>query len=172
MNTPERGLVERFHDAMSHVAVDVEILTMVGPDGAPLGMTISSLTQVSTDPPSVLVCVGPQGSVREALRPGTAFSIGVLGSGQVPEALAFAYGTEDPFTLYEWTPAADGTPTLADTAVTIACEVENIVDHHGTAVVLAKVTDAAVHNDEVLVYWRKRYHGELVNTEPDVKGTW
>jgi len=172
MSDSDQDLVEVAREVMSRVAMTVEVMTLIEDDGTLRGMTISSLAPVSADPPSVLMCIGPQASARAALVPGKAFVINILAADQVPVAIGFAYGTEDPFEVFDWKAAPDGTPVVSDSAATLFCEVENSVFHHETAVVLAKVTGGTVHKDEALVYWQQQYYGDFVRVMPDVTGTW
>jgi flavin reductase (DIM6/NTAB) family NADH-FMN oxidoreductase RutF len=165
-------LVEVNREVMARVAAAVEVVTLIDDEGALHGMTISSLAPVSAEPPSLLVCIGPEASTRPSLVPGQAFCINVLASDQVDQSVGFAYGTEDPFEVFEWSPGPDGTPILGGTTAHLMCEVERVVVHHETAVVMAKVIGGATHKDEALVYWMQSYYGDLVSTTPVVQGTW
>jgi flavin reductase (DIM6/NTAB) family NADH-FMN oxidoreductase RutF len=171
MGSPET-IVEVTSEVMGRVAAGVAVMTLVDDDGVRRGMTISSLTPVSSDPPSVLVCVGGAASSRPALVEGRVVCMNVLAADQVPVSIGFAWGEDDPFSVFDWTPAADGIPVLSDTTAHLLCRVVGVVEHHGTAVVLADVLDGAVHADEALVYWRKQYFGGLVPAEPTSTGTW
>ena len=135
-------------------------------------MTINSLSSVAAEPPSVLMCVANTSKSRPSLVEGQSFCVNILASDQASHSVGFAWGEEDPFELFEWSPAPDGTPVLVGTAAHLLCEVERVVEHHGTAVVLAKVTAGGVHKDEMLAYWRRRYYGDLVAADPEITGTW
>jgi flavin reductase (DIM6/NTAB) family NADH-FMN oxidoreductase RutF len=150
---------------MAAVAAGVAVMTLADADGEPRGMTISSLTPVSADPPSVLMCVGGAASSRPYLVKGQRFCANVLAADQVAQSMGFAFGEDDPFVTFGWTPAEDGTPVLDGTAAHLLCEVERVVDHHGTAVVLAAAIGGAVAKDEALVYWNTAYYGDLVPVE-------
>lgn len=165
-------IVEIAGNVMSRVAAGVDVMTLIDADGERHGMTISSLVQVSAEPPSVLMCIGPAASSRPHLVPGQAFCINVLASDQVAQSVGFAYGTEDPFEVFDWSAAPGGTPVLSGTTAHLMCEVERVVVHNDTAVVMSRVTDGEVYKDEALVYWMQSYFGDLVRTAPDVKGTW
>jgi flavin reductase (DIM6/NTAB) family NADH-FMN oxidoreductase RutF len=164
--------VEACREVMAAVAAGVAVMTLVDADGEPHGMTISSLTPVSADPPSVLVCVGGAASSRPYLAEGQRFCANVLAADQVAQSMGFAFGEADPFATFGWTPAEDGTPVLEGTAAQLMCEVERVVDHHGTGVVLAAVISGAVARDEALVYWKTAYYGGLVPVEPGTTGRW
>jgi len=168
----EESLVDLNREVMSRVVSAVAVLTQVDDDGVLQGMTITSLSSVAAEPPSVLVCVANTAASRASLMDGQSFCVNILAADQAPQSVGFAWGDEDPFEVFEWSPAADGTPVLAGTAAHLLCEVERVVEHHGTAVVLAKVTAGAVHKDEVLAYWRRQYYGDLVPANPEITGTW
>ena len=157
---------------MDRVAAGVAVVTLIDPAGVRRGMTISSLTPVSSDPPSVLMCIGGGASSRSYFVAGQAFCANVLASDQVAQSMGFAFGSADPFEVFDWSEGPDGTPVLEGTAAHLFGIVESVVDHHGTGVVLAKVTGGAVSKDESLVYWRKRYFSGLLAVEPEEVGKW
>lgn len=164
--------VDLAREITGRVAAGIAVMTLVDDQGVRRGMTISSLTPVSADPPSVLMCIGGAASARPALIEGRAFCANVLAADQAKVSMGFAWGDADPFEVFSWRPAADGTPILDDTAAHLLCRVERVVEHHGTAVVLAAVEGGGVDRDEALVYWRKTYFGGLVPVEPEAGGVW
>ena len=168
----EETLVDLNREVMRRVASAVAVLTLADADGVKRGMTITSLSSVAAAPPSMLVCVANTASTRPSLVEGQAFCINILAADQASHSVGFAWGDEDPYEVFEWSPEPDGTPVLAGTAAHLLCEVERVVEHHGTAVVLGKVTGAGVHKDETLVYWRRQYYGDLVPADPEITGTW
>jgi 3-hydroxy-9,10-secoandrosta-1,3,5(10)-triene-9,17-dione monooxygenase reductase component len=172
MASQTESIVDLAKDITGRVATGLAVMTLVDSDGVRRGMTISSLTPVSADPPSVLMCIGGSASARPALVDGQSFCANILASDQVPLSTGFAWGEADPFEVFPWRPAPDGTPVLDGTAAHLLCTVEKVVEHHGTAVVLASVDDGAVNKDETLVYWRRQYFGGLVPVDPKTGGVW
>jgi flavin reductase (DIM6/NTAB) family NADH-FMN oxidoreductase RutF len=164
--------VDLCQQVMDGVPTGVAVMTLVDSDGVPHGMTISSLTTVSADPPSVLMCIGGAASSRPFLVEGQRFCANLLASDQALQSADFAYGDEDPFEVHQWTPADDGTPILADTAAHLLCDVERVVDHHGVGVVLAAVVGGALDKDETLAYRNKTYYGGLVPVDDAANGRW
>lgn len=157
---------------MSSVPAAVSVLSFVDDEGRPHGMTISSLVAVSYEPPSVLVCVGGGASSRPFLVDGRRICVNLLASNQADQSVGFAYGEGDPFETYDWEPAADGTPVLGGTAGYLMCVVEQVVEHHGTAVTLAAVTETVPRGHDMLVYREQQYFGGLVPVAPEVTGRW
>ena len=166
------SVVEVTSEVMNRLAAGVAVMTLVDGAGTRRGMTISSLTPVSADPPSVLMCIGANASSRPAMVEGQRFCANLLAADQVGHSTGFAWGEDDPFTVFEWSPADDGTPVLGGTAAHLLCEIERVVDHHDTAVVLARVTGGAVHKDETLVYWLQKYFVDLVPAPSGATGVW
>jgi flavin reductase (DIM6/NTAB) family NADH-FMN oxidoreductase RutF len=168
----ETALVELGRELMSRVAAAVSVITTIDDDGIPRGMTVSSLTSVAAEPPTVLVCVGPNAKTRPAMVPGRRFCANVLAADQVDVSVGFAWGEQDPYEVFEWTANEDGVPMLAGAAAHLLCEVEKVVEHRGTGIVLARVTGGEVNKDEALVYWQRKYHTDVCGTDPDVTGSW
>ena len=59
--------VVRFRQTMSQLATGVAVITVRTPRGG-LGMTASSLSSLSLDPPLLLVCVGHEAAIHEPAR--------------------------------------------------------------------------------------------------------
>lgn len=80
---------DAFKQGMRALPGGVTIIAARSPDGEPLAMTASSVTSLSVDPPSLLVCVGRTASIARALVRLRHFSVNVLAAGQVEVAQAF-----------------------------------------------------------------------------------
>lgn len=164
--------VDITREVMSGVPAGVAVLTVVDDDGLPHGMTVSSLTPVSADPPSVLVCVGATASMQPLLTEDRELCVNLLRPSQVDRSIGFAYGEEEPFEVFLWEQAGNGTPLLSEVAGHLLGRVDRVVLHHQTAVVLIAVTGGSVEVDEVLIYWRQKYFGEMTPVGPDITGGW
>lgn len=71
-----------FRRALGQFASGVTVLTVRGPDGEDLGMTVSSFCSVSLDPPLVLVCVSRGAAAHGALVAASGFGVSVLADTQ------------------------------------------------------------------------------------------
>lgn len=83
--TVDTSLLRR---AFGAFATGVTVVTVGGE--SPHGMTANSFTSVSLDPPLVLVCVGRNAVMHEALTTNGAFAVSVLGAHQEAVAKHFA----------------------------------------------------------------------------------
>lgn len=172
MSTSAQSPVDITRDVMSRVPAGVAVLTLSDDDGLPHGMTISSLTPVSADPPSVLVCVGAAASMHPFLVEGRDLCINLLRPSQVGHSVGFAYGEKLPFEVFGWSQGGNGAPLLDEVAGHLLGRVDRVVPHHQTAVVFIEVTGGSIEVDETLVYWQQKYFGEMSPVSPDVKGRW
>ncbi|MBN8830235.1 MAG: flavin reductase family protein [Sphingomonadales bacterium] len=68
------------------MASSVSIVSATGPDGGRAAMTATSVTSLSLDPPSMLVCVNRNAWLYQTLRLGGDFCINVLGADQIAMA--------------------------------------------------------------------------------------
>ena len=57
----------QFRQLLGRFATGVTILTVVTPDGRPLGMTANSLASVSLQPPLISVCVDHEADMHQAI---------------------------------------------------------------------------------------------------------
>nr|WP_233558794.1 flavin reductase family protein [Micromonospora radicis] len=103
----------------------VTVVTVGGP--TPHGMTANSFTAVSLDPPLVLVCVGREAVMHDALAEAEHFGVSVLAAGQEPVARYFAdrrrpLGREQ-FEFAQWRAGArTGVPLLVGAVAHFECQ--------------------------------------------------
>jgi flavin reductase (DIM6/NTAB) family NADH-FMN oxidoreductase RutF len=91
-----------FRNLMSSFPTGVAVVTATGPDGAPRGLTCSSLCGVSADPPILLVCVHNASGTLAAMRARGTFAVNLLsGPGRVV-AEVLASGDPDRFDRLDW----------------------------------------------------------------------
>jgi flavin reductase (DIM6/NTAB) family NADH-FMN oxidoreductase RutF len=75
----------------------VTILTVVTPDGRPIGMTANSLASVSLRPPLISVCVDREADLHDAILKAGEFVVNVLSSPQETLARRFSDEHDDRF---------------------------------------------------------------------------
>src|SRR6476661_7362851 len=80
-----------FREAMREVAAGVSIIT-AGRDAEWAGLTATSVTSLSLDPPTVLVCINRSASIVPFLERYWRFAINFLSAEQLPLAQRFAGG--------------------------------------------------------------------------------
>jgi len=142
-------------ELMSRVAQPVVVVTGRGPDGVPVGMTVSSFTSVSADPPLVLFCVARGSRTWATIAPTGRFLVNVLASGQ--GSLAALFARPRPSFPRVGHRTEDGLPLLD--GVVAAAHCSTVVVHPGGDhdVVLAHVDGVATGQGAPLSYWRRSY---------------
>lgn len=138
----EVAVRDHFRQAMRRLASAVAVIaTARGEEW--LGMTATSVTSLSMDPPSLLVCVNRSASIHGALTSKATFSINILHQGQSAVSAAFggsAKGAER-FRSGDWRADAAGTPVLLDAAAAITCIADASVDYGTHTIVIGRVRE-------------------------------
>ena len=120
-------------DALGCFATGVTVVTCLGPDGTPAGLTVNSFTSVSLDPPLLLVCIAKPAASAAALIHAAHFAVNVLQTGQQPASIRFSTRDEDRFGATPWSAGEAGAPILKDSLGVFECErfaVYDGGDHH------------------------------------------
>ena len=145
--SPERIIdVRTFWQAVGLRAVGTAIVTAEGSDG-PRGFLALSATHLTADPPTMMISVDKKTSAVSAILEGRHFAINYLATDQADLAGQFGGKGDlkgaDRFTLGTWTRLATGAPVLEGASGVIDCEVEEVIERHGTLIVLGRVRDFA-----------------------------
>lgn len=110
-----------FRTALSHFATGVTIVTTRDPQGAPVGLTVTSFNSVSLTPPLVLWSLAKSAGSLAAFTACTHYAIHVLNAEQRHLAEIFASKQQDRWQGLAFTPGLDGTPLLPGVAATFEC---------------------------------------------------
>ena len=84
-----------FRDALGCFATGITIVTAVGPRGEPVGITASSFSSVSLDPPLILFSLNRRAYSLRAFLSTQSFAVNVLREGQGALSERFAQALED-----------------------------------------------------------------------------
>ncbi len=125
------------------------------------GMTVSSFTSVSLEPPTVLVCLNKKTFTHDLVARSGVYAICLLSAGQ--EALSNRFAGLEPqvsdrFEGIAVTSAETGSPLLPDAIAWLDCRVRQAIDTFTHTIYIAEVVYAYVRPDvEPLVYHNRRY---------------
>jgi len=151
----------RFRGAMRLLAGGVSVVT-VGRDLQISGMTVTSVTSLSAEPPTLLVCVNRLASSWPLFQKHRAFAINILHAEQQDLADRFAgrHGVSGAarFEGIDWSTLVTGIPVLTDCLAAIDCRIEEVIERHSHAIVIGRV--AAVRSagrNAALAYWQGEY---------------
>jgi flavin reductase (DIM6/NTAB) family NADH-FMN oxidoreductase RutF len=132
----------------------------------PVGLTVSSFTSVSLDPPLLLVCVARTASVLPAFRPGSPIGINVLASDQAWLARRFASRHDDRFQGVEYHRGPHGVPLLAGVAAWLDCHVARIYAGGDHVILLARAHSVYRSGATPLLYHSGLLHDWAAVTRP------
>ena len=138
-----------FRNAMRQLTGGVSVIT-AGRGRDVSGMTVTSVSSLSVDPPALIVSVNRSASSWPLLQRYGFFGVNILTSDQIDIAERFAGA--------EWTTRASGVPLLSGALAAIECEVEEIVERHSHAIVIGRVLDLQLSTrTAALAYWQSQY---------------
>ena len=138
---------DEFRGAMRHLAGGVSVIT-AGRGRDISGMTVTSVSSLSVDPPALIVSINREASSWPLVKRYGFFGVNILTSDQIDIAERFTGkgGLKGAarFAGADWTTRASGVPLLVGALAAIDCEVEDVVERHSHAIVIGRVLDVAV----------------------------
>ena len=151
-----------FRNAMRQLTGGVSVIT-AGRGRDISGMTVTSVSSLSVDPPSLIVSLNRESSSWPLVKRYGFFGVNILTSDQIDIAERFTGKSglkgADRFRGARWITRASGAPLLAEALAAIDCEVEDVIERHSHAIVIGRVLDVvASRRTAALAYW----HGEYV----------
>ncbi|WOX07017.1 flavin reductase family protein [Microbulbifer pacificus] len=149
-----------FRTALRGLASGVVIISSRNAEGR-FAMSATSITSLSMDPPSLLVCVNKQASIYQSLQPGNDFAISILS--KQDQMLAEMCGGkaqgEARFASSRWLDDS-GLPILSGAQATIRCKIEERLSYGTHGVFIGSVKSCEVSDTiDPLVYLDGRYVG-------------
>ena len=150
-----------FRAAMRQLAGAVSVIT-AGRGAGRTGLTATSVTSLSVDPPTILVCVNLAASALATIRAEAHFAVNILSSDQQSVADRFAGRTglkgADRYREAEWTVLATGAPALVDAVGVIDADLEETIERHSHAILIGRVRAVTARPAAGgLIYWRGGY---------------
>jgi flavin reductase (DIM6/NTAB) family NADH-FMN oxidoreductase RutF len=150
-----------FRGAMRHLTGGVSVIT-AGRDRDISGMTVTSVTSLSADPPSLIVSVNRESSSWPLLKRHGFFGVNILAADQVEVAERFTgkggLKGADRFAGAHWITRVSGVPLLVGALSAIDCAVEEAIERHSHAILIGRILD--IRNSgrtAALAYWQGRY---------------
>lgn len=149
-----------FRSVLSRWASGVSVVTS-NDAGMLYGLTVSSFSALSLDPPLVLVCLANANRIVGMIEASGGFAVSMLASDQVAASSYFARPGRLPtrdFTEIEgrWTPS--GQPVLAGALAWLACRTHALLPQGDHTICIGRVEDTFVdEGKEPLLYWSRGY---------------
>ncbi|MGA2721959.1 MAG: flavin reductase family protein [Bryobacteraceae bacterium] len=146
-----------FRRACGRFATGVTIASVLDAQGTPHGLTVSSFTSVSLDPPLILICLGHRVSVIEAFRASAHFGINVLAEDQRDLAERFARKGQDRFDGLKWQRGKTGVPILAGVLAAMECAVRQRFTAGDHDIFVGEMVGARLADGAPLIHFASHY---------------
>ena len=146
-----------FRNACALFATGVAVATVRAPDGTPHGLTISSFTSVSIEPPLILICIDYSCNFLMHFRACTNFAVNILSESQRDLSVTFACKPEGRFESVDWFTKSNGAPLLRGCIANLECRLSSIIEAGDHAIFLGEVIHAESHGGRPLLYFNRDY---------------
>jgi flavin reductase (DIM6/NTAB) family NADH-FMN oxidoreductase RutF len=152
---------DEFRAAMRLLPGSVVLIT-AGRDQDISGMAVTSMSALSADPATLIVCINRSASSLPLIERYRHFGVNFLGAHHQGLADLFSgkggiKGSER-FKTANYVPAPSGVPLLADALAGLDCEVEDIVQRHTHAIVIGRVSASQFSSTRsAMIYWQGSY---------------
>lgn len=148
-----------FRCLMGSLISGVSVVTTVGGQGRPFGMTCSAVCSLSADPPLLLTCIGTPSATLEAIQTSGRFVVNVLDAESNDISRWFASRAPDKFSKVSWQfSELTGMPILDATVARAECALYKTLDVGDHMIVIGRIVGGEVEPDRFpLGYWRGSY---------------
>ncbi len=154
----EQLISDQFRHAMGAFTAGVAIITSANGESA-RAMTANSLTSVSLEPPSILVCVSRARVLHRVMSSSRSFCVNVLRADQ--EALARACGqTDSPETMLKgvaFREGQTGAPIIEGALAFVECRIVASLDFGTHTIFVGEAVELSADEGEPLIFFRGRY---------------
>jgi flavin reductase (DIM6/NTAB) family NADH-FMN oxidoreductase RutF len=144
---------ERFKQVLAQWVTGVTIVT--ARDGDRIhGMTVSAFTEVSLEPPLVLMCADVKSNTHPVIAAGEVFAVNILARDQVPLSNRFASKKDEDkrFDGLDYEIGETGAPLIADSVANLDCRLVAAHSHGDHVVYIGEVVDLRLRDREPLLY--------------------
>ncbi len=148
-----------FKNALKLWASGVTVVTSKTEKFGLKGMTATSFSSVSLEPPQILVCINKTADTGDGVLEGKTFAVNILKSDQQDISNQFAGGSsqEERFANVNWHEGETGSPVIDDALATIECSVVQQVLAGTHWVVIGEVQNVSCRSGKPLLYYNSAY---------------
>lgn len=154
------SLTDGFKDALSCWCSGVSVVTTRGNGGLMYGLTVSSFSSLSLDPPLILVCIDSRNRFKDMVRESAGFAVSILDARQRDASNYFARPGRSPSTDFteidgDWT--ASGQPVVKDSMAWLACALHESIEVGDHTIVIGRVVETWSSEGTPLLYFKRGY---------------
>lgn len=146
-----------FRKTLGSLPAGVTVVTTVF-ENKMTGVTISSFTALSLEPPLILFSLDIKSSLRPAFGRSKFFNVNILSEKQKDLAQLFASRATRHWDDVPHTCDAHGIPRLQDALAVVQCKVKRKIREGDHDIIIGHVLAADVADEQPLLYFRRHYH--------------
>ena len=156
---------DEFRNGLKLWASGVTVVTAQSGSQGLKGMTATSFSSVSLDPPQILVCLNQNTDTCAAVLEQKRFAVNILSSEQQSVSNQFAGGSsqEERFANVAWEASDNGVPLLTEALASLECSVVEQVLAGTHWIVIGEVQKVVCRSGGPLLYYSSAYR-ELSST--------
>ncbi|MFC5731595.1 MULTISPECIES: flavin reductase family protein [Nocardioides] len=129
----------------------VTVVTAMDGD-SPRGLAVNAYSNISLDPPTVMICVQRTSSTHDCLYATDHLAINILSTEQLDVVNTFAGKAPDKFAGLNWTPGPNGSPMIERSSAQMEVEIRERLQANTHTVFICRVRHAAVSDRAPMVY--------------------
>jgi flavin reductase (DIM6/NTAB) family NADH-FMN oxidoreductase RutF len=148
---------DEFRRACGRFATGIAVAAVMDDLGVPHGLTVSSFTSVSLEPPLILICLGHAVTNIEEFRRSRHLGLSFLCEEQRYLSDRFAQKGHDRFDGVAWYVGETGAPLLADSLAAIECAAYQRFTSGDHDIIVGEVIRTDVREGSPLIYFASRY---------------
>jgi flavin reductase (DIM6/NTAB) family NADH-FMN oxidoreductase RutF len=150
---------QEFKNALKLWASGVTVVTSQSEQQGTKGMTATSFSSVSLDPPQILVCINESADTGDVLLESQHFAVNVLREDQQDISNQFAGATsqEQRFANVNWHKGQLGSPVLDDALASLECKMVEKVKAGTHWVIIGEVEKVNCNSGNPLLYFNSAY---------------
>jgi flavin reductase (DIM6/NTAB) family NADH-FMN oxidoreductase RutF len=150
---------DEFKMALQNWASGVTVITTQSQSFGLQGMTASSFSSVSMEPPQILVCINKSVSTVDGITESGIFAINILNTEQETTSNLFSNPNSyaDRFSTTAHEPGKTGAPLLTESMISIECTVVEQVSAASHWILIGEVQNTVQRSGEPLLYYKAAY---------------
>lgn len=152
---------DAFRGGMSRLAGGICLITAKAADGGFVGLTVTSATSLSADPPSMICCINKTSRSHDTIVQSGAFAANVIAASDKDLAAIFATEKtmDEKFAGGQWLSRETGSPILTSAAVAFDCRIREIVQATSHSILIGDVVDVYLPDVSPagMVYWERQF---------------
>ena len=148
---------KELRNALGSFATGVTIVTALGSDQNPVGMTVNSFNSVSLNPPLILWSIGKESNCFDDFMQAKTFAVHVLNDSQKDLSNQFAESGGDKFLGLNLKSGYKNTPILPDYSACFICQTDNQYEGGDHIILIGKVVSFEDKGTDPLVFYRGQY---------------